>query len=490
MSSGNDNHYNAVHYDVVIIGLGPTGAMMANFLGLQGIRTLVLEREPKMYDLPRAVHFDDEIMRAFQSVGISQSLSKKVIVNKGMRFCDYAGRLLLDWPREQQITKNGWHASYRLHQPDLETELRANLEKYPHVTVKLGCKAMKLVERDRDVEILYQPQEGKEETVSASYIVGCDGARSLVRRAMDVEMEHLGFEQRWLVIDVILKREMPGLDDRTIQYCDPVRPATYCRNPGLRRRWEFALREDESDAQMTERTKILDLISHWISPDDATLERTAIYLFQSCVAQKWNKKRLFLAGDAAHLTPPFMGQGMCAGIRDACNLSWKLAEVCLGNAPEELLRTYESERKPNAVHYIQTAVRLGELINQMGENKEVKQPVKMESIHSTLGPGLGDADDRLRGQLFPQFELPDSGWSDDFVGFKPFRVSRHGTNSQDDQLVVFNGNDDEAVAKIMDDLGVNEVLVRPDRYILASAIGNNSCAKTYQSVINEAGAPT
>jgi len=237
MSGGNDNHY-----DVVIIGLGPTGAMMANLLGLQGIRTLVLEREQKIYNLPRAVHFDDETMRAFQTVGISQSLSEKVIVNKGMRFYDYSGRLLLDWPREQQITKNGWHASYRLHQPDLETELRTSLQKYPHVEMRLGCKVVKLVEGDNDVEVRYLSQEGKEETVTGSYIVGCDGARSLVRKAMDVEMEHLGFKQRWLVIDVILKREMPELDDCTIQYCDPVRPATYCRNPGLRRRWEFAPR--------------------------------------------------------------------------------------------------------------------------------------------------------------------------------------------------------------------------------------------------------
>ena len=464
-------------FDVVIVGLGPTGAMLANLLGLKGISTLVLEREAQIYPLPRAVHFDDEIMRAFQTIGIADELSEKVIINKGMRFCDYDGNLLLDWPREQVITDNGWYASYRFHQPDLEGLMREALQQYPDVVVKQQHVAETIDDCGDHVELSYRNRLTNEVSrVNAKYVVGCDGARSTVREAMQTEMQPLGFEQRWLVVDVILKQEMPELGDHTIQYCDPLQPATYCRNPGMRRRWEFALRDDQTDEQMTNPDIIWDMLKRWINPEQAVLERQAIYTFKSCVAERWQVNRLFVAGDSAHLTPPFMGQGLCAGIRDAMNLGWKLAHVCKKDVSENIidrkyedsvLASYESERKANAINYIQTAVKLGELINQMGQDSAPKQPIKMKSIRSELGSGLGNEDDPLRGKLFPQCVLSDGAKLDDASGYSSFIV-RRGEPAESEELNVLDADQEPALDAILTKLGVEEVVVRADRYILSS----------------------
>ena len=476
------------HYDVVIVGLGPTGAMLANLLGIQGISTLVLEREAQIYPLPRAVHFDDEIMRAFQTIGIADKLSEKVIINKGMRLCDYDGNLLLDWPREQIITDNGWYASYRFHQPDLEMLMREALRQYPHIVVKQEHLAETINDCGDCVEVSYRNRQSDELShVVAKYVVGSDGARSTVRNAMKTEMQPLGFEQRWLVVDVILKQEMPELGDHTIQYCDPEQPATYCRNPGMRRRWEFALRDDQSDEQMTDPERIWEMLSRWITPEQAELERRAIYTFKSSVADRWQNNRLFIAGDSAHLTPPFMGQGLCAGIRDAMNLGWKLGHACKQGACEDrkhtdnVLASYETERKANAINYIQTAVRLGELINQMGQDNQPEQPIKMKSIRSELGDGLGDESNPLRGTLFPQCILESGEKLDDVVGYSAFTVRKNKVitldNSSDDFLEtlkiseansILYADQELALAAILTKLDAEEVVVRADRYILSS----------------------
>lgn len=465
-------------FDVVIVGLGPTGVMIANLLGMEGLSVLALDREKKIYDLPRAVHFDDEIKRAFQTIGISAQLAETVIVNKGMRFLDYDGNLLLDWPREQSITSNGWHASYRFHQPELEKIMRAALRKYPNVTTKLGCIVDELKD-DRDGVVVRYTTAGNQqiEVVTSDFVIGADGARSIVREAIGTDMDMLGFQQRWLVTDLILKRPMPELGDHTIQYCDVVRPATYCRNPGLRRRWEFALHDHESDEEMTKPEMVWSLLDRWITREDAKLERTAVYTFKSCVADRWRKGWMLIAGDAAHLTPPFMGQGMCAGIRDAVNLSWKISRVLRDHVPEELLDSYESERKPNVSRFIETAVGLGELINRIGTGEQFEKDKKMESIQSSLGPGLGSGSDPLRGKLFPQFKLSNGLMLDDFVGANAFIARKNGADDTEIGLRVLTGKREPALKTILDEMQTDEVIVRPDRYILASACKKLSANK-------------
>ena len=474
----------SIQYDVILIGLGPTGATLANLLGMCGVSVLILERESGIYPLPRAVHFDDEIMRVWQNVGIADALVSQIRINKGMRFCSYAGEVLLDWPRPQTVTDNGWHASYRFHQPDLELQLRAALKRFPRVSCKTQCTLLNIEqsgEREHSfVCVRYQDlRVNREVEVSAQYVVGCDGANSTVRDLINVGMQSFGFEQRWLVVDAELNHPMPALGDHTIQYCDPLRPATYCRNPGNRRRWEFALSGHQSDQQVTDTAAVWSLLEPWITPDDARLERQAVYTFKSEVAQRWRVGNVFLAGDAAHLTPPFMGQGMCAGIRDAANLAWKLACACNNTAAPALLASYETERKPNVIAYIKKAVELGELINHIGSDgvrehgSGVGSP-KMKSIESRLGVGLGADHDVHRGRQCPQFKLNSGQLHDQQTGYR-FVLLTKQTETPDVPSTVpvqmrstLLANQHPELDDLLNRHSLDTMLVRPDHYILAT----------------------
>lgn len=410
-------------YDVAIIGYGPAGATLAHLLGQCGLSVLVLERESAAYHLPRAVHFDAEVMRVLQWIGVAEQIEPLTALHPGMRFVSPEGKLLLDWPRPQGIGPQGWRANYRFHQPDLERLLRDGLADRPTVTVRPRCDAFLVEDRGEDVEIRFEDMScGKVERVKAKYVVGCDGARSLVRRFIETGMEDYGFHERWLVVDVILNAEKPELGDHSIQYCVPERPATYVRGPGMRRRWEITVQPGEDAAEIARPERVWELLSDWLTPEEAVLERTAVYVFHSLVADDWRRGRLLLAGDACHQTPPFMGQGMCAGTRDVANLYWKLALICQGKvtgaAAEHLLDTYESERKPNAREYIQTAVRLGGLINTAGTETALRAALpaadgsaRMVSIAPPIGPGLGIGP--KAGRLFGQPRLQDGRWMDD-----------------------------------------------------------------------------
>jgi 3-(3-hydroxy-phenyl)propionate hydroxylase len=255
--------------DVIIVGLGPVGAVLANLLGGAGVRVLVLEREERPYLLPRAVHFDDETMRVFQAAGCAEEVSATLSINAGMQFVDKAGTLLLDWPRPQVITANGWYASYRFHQPDVEQRLVAALERTPHVVTLRGATVVRCVNGAEHATVHYTTEGGGGVTdVTARYVVGCDGANSTIRSIIGANKaealgvprevaqaagnwENLGFQERWLVVDVRLQREMPELGVHTRQTCDPERPSTYTRQPGNRRRWELKILDTESNEEVS-----------------------------------------------------------------------------------------------------------------------------------------------------------------------------------------------------------------------------------------------
>lgn len=465
--------------DVAIVGYGPTGATLANLLALSGVRVTVLDREHGIYPLPRAVHFDGEVMRVFQTVGIGEALAKKIRVNPGMRFVDTAGELLLDWPRPQEVGPHNWHASYRFHQPDLEALLRARLGTRDGVSVLQGAEVFDIRDMTGGVRLHYR-RRGSEATehLEASYVVGCDGANSLVRQFMDGPLEDLGFEERWLVIDMLLKRPMPELGDHSIQYCDPHRPVTYCRSPENRRRWEFTLRPDEESHEMTQPQHIWSFLERWIGPEDADIERSAVYTFRSALASRWRRGRLLLAGDAAHLTPPFMGQGMCAGIRDAANLGWKLARCIHGTSAESILDSYETERKPHARTYIDTAMRLGGLINNLDRESGIElgqrrsgRSATMQSIAPRLGAGLAAGCSDHTGALFPQPRLVTGHALDDLCGYRPLLITRLDMQRcvEGAGFDVLLARDEPDVCSCLDELATDAVLVRPDRYILGTA---------------------
>lgn len=478
--------------DVAIVGCGPTGATLANLLANCGVSVLVLEREPAAYHLPRAVHFDDETMRIFQAAGIADDLKDKIRINPGMRFVDRDGDLLLDWPRPQKVSEQGWHASYRLHQPDLEGLLRDRLQECATVTVRTGTEVTSLADAEEGVLIGTKDREtGEIGKARAKFVVGCDGGRSFVRAQIDPQMEDLGFRERWLVVDVLLKRAMPELGDHTIQYCDPARPMTYCRSPATRRRWEVTVHDHEDAADIARPERVWEFLAKWVTPEDADLERSAVYTFHSAVARTWRSGNLLLAGDAAHLTPPFMGQGMCAGIRDAANLAWKLAQCLKGSSGADVLDTYESERRPHVTTYIETAMRLGGLINSLDRDSALALAADTQSsngratiasIAPALGPGvsanLPDTLSEHSGKLFAQPVLAGGVSMDDAIGYRFALISLKpllaiGAALSEDEPKLLNGQDEPSLCAPLNALGVEAVLIRPDRYILASAASDD-----------------
>lgn len=263
-------------YDVAVIGCGPTGAILAHLLARQGLTVLVLDRESGACTLPRAVHFDGEVMRALQWIGVAEKILPLTTTHPGMRFVDAAGDTLLDWPRPQDTGPQGWRASYRFHQPDLDAILRDTLGALDTVTLKTRCEAFLFEEQPDHVALRYEDMAiGRVRHAKARYVVGADGARSTVRRFIDTPMEDLGFHERWLVVDVELTRDKPDLGRHTVQFCTPERPATYSPGPGLRRRWEITVLPGEDSTVMASPDRVWALLAPWLKPGEARLERTA-----------------------------------------------------------------------------------------------------------------------------------------------------------------------------------------------------------------------
>ncbi len=435
--------------DVAIIGAGPTGLSLANLLGRCGHSVLVIERRAGPFPMPRAIHFDGEAMRCFQAVGLVDSILPHTYVGKGMLFKDRDGNRIVDWSRSQKPGPMGWFESYRFYQPGLEFELRKGLERFDRAWIRWNADVIDIYEDGNGVNL----KLANGWTVTARFAVACDGARSFTRKALDIGMEDLGFCERWLVCDLLLKRTRDDLVDHTIQYCDPDSPATYGRGARDRRRWEFRL--DANDSDLWPADAVWDRLSQWITPSDATLERSAVYTFRSRVANIWRVSRIFLAGDAAHQMPPFMGQGMCAGIRDAANLWWKLRAALLG-AEEASLETYQSEREVNVRAFIGKSVELGRLINQTAEGAAPRS--HMESIWPDLGPGLGPRDG-VGGVLAPQVRAADGTLADD--------TADHGFYILASDIVpmsllpVISGADEW-----LRERDVTGVVIRPDGYVL------------------------
>ncbi|WP_284212971.1 bifunctional 3-(3-hydroxy-phenyl)propionate/3-hydroxycinnamic acid hydroxylase [Comamonas jiangduensis] len=478
-------------HDVAIIGLGPTGVTLANLLAQQGLRVLALDREADIYPLPRAVHFDGECMRVFQSIGIADALQSQVRTSPGMKFINSEGRLLIDWSRELEVGPMGWYPSYRCHQPWLEKTLRQKLAEYAAADIRLKHELIDCMQTSDGVELRIQDvSNGEVLQEKARYVVGCDGARSIIRGLIGASLDDLQQSEQWVVVDVVLNRERPDLGDYSIQYCDPARPGTYVRGVGMRRRWELMLMPSDDPATITQPEAIWKLLSRWVTPDEAVLERPALYTFRAVVARGWRKDRLLIAGDAAHLTPPFMGQGMCAGIRDASNLAWKLGAVIRGEAGEELLDTYETEREPHAREFISTAVRLGQVIQTTTpevlrqREEEFAQTQFFATPQPALGPGAHEGG-TLGGRLIPQAVCADGSRTDDDIGYAHALLVAPSAVVAAKAMV--NGAMPIVVAtepvlvKWMEKSGIVAALVRPDRYVAGVAATASELEQLVQS---------
>lgn len=475
-------------FDVAIIGYGPAGATLANLLGQAGLSVLILEKDAEIYPLPRAIHFDGEVMRIFQSIGLRseiEAVSRPGL--KGMHFVNAEGETMLIRGGTALRGPHGCANNYYFHQPELEQVLRRGVTRFGNAIVKLQHEVTNITpSRDHvtlDVTDLVQQKKSQ---LQARYVVGCDGARSLMRKTLGTTMQDLGLHQPWLVFDVLLKESAPALPDHTVQHCNPERPMTYCNVTGNRRRWEIMLMPGDDPARLVDPEALWKLVSPWIRPDQAEIERAVIYTFHSLIAQNWRKGRLMLAGDAAHQTPPFLGQGMCAALRDASNLAWKLEAVLRTKVSDALLDTYESERAPHVHAFIELAVRLGDIIQatdpvKAGERDarfKSGQPEIFEFPSPRLGPGVLFGNGPLVGQPFVQPELDNGHLLDLRLGTRFAVIARetllNGVSDEtrgiwSDEGVVVLVAQDASLLEWLDRHRLDAVVLRPDRYIMGVA---------------------
>ncbi len=425
-------------YDVAVVGLGPVGGVLACLLGRQGHRVVVIERHGSPYPLPRAVHFDHEIGRILQACGLGPELGSITEPADVYEWRNGSDQVLLRFATEG-MGRSGWPAANMFWQPALEALIEHAAASWPTVTVRRGWQLEGVEQTSETValtvrrtEVTEQADGRREEapvgdvhTVGAHYVVGCDGANSTVRELLGVTMSDLGFYYDWLIVDVDLHvpREFDPLN---VQICDPARPTTAVSGGPGRRRWEFMRLPHESIDELNDAARAWQLLAPWdVTPDNATLERHAVYTFQAKWAEDWRTGRVFLAGDAAHLTPPFAGQGMCAGLRDAANLAWKLDLVLSADATEAVLDTYGTERATNTRTLIEFAVELGKVIcvadaDEAAQRDEV-MVAAMAGVDSQPIPdlpgvtgGIVSPGDPVAGSLFIQGRVRSGARTDRF----------------------------------------------------------------------------
>lgn len=378
------------HVPVVVIGAGPTGVTAATLLAQCGVDCLVLDRWAQVYPQPRAVHLDDEIFRIVARLGIADEFAAISRPALGLRLLDGSMRVLAEFRRDTARSRNGFPQANMFDQPAFEAILRANLLRHPRAELRGDVEVTDIADRGPGrVRVGYvDRRDGAEHVVEADYVLGCDGANSVTRAHIGSRMRDLGFDQRWLVVDVATSADLDQWEG-VHQVCDPVRAGTYMRIGATRYRWEFRLLDGETAADFDTLDALSPLLRPWVGRvpgAELELVRVTEYTFRAQLADRWRRGRVFLLGDAAHLTPPFIGQGMGAGLRDAMNLAWKLAGVLDETLPSGVLDTYERERKPHARAMIRLALGVGRAMTAGGDLGNLMRRVLVPRMHRL--PGL------------------------------------------------------------------------------------------------------
>jgi len=511
------------HYPVVIVGAGPTGLILANFLGQYGIRTLLIERNPGTVDEPRAVTIDDESLRTVQAIGLIDQVLPDVVQGYGVHYYSWNGALFARI--EPTSTEYGFPKRNAFRQQVLARQLRDGLQRFPHVSTLFEHELTRFTQDAQAVHLSIS-HAGTIKTINCDWLVACDGGRSSVREQLGIALTGSTYAEKWLIVD-LLDRSTAFRHTRT--YCDPARPAIRLPGPHGVVRYEFMLHEGEDPQQVLDEAQLRGWIAQR-EPSDAllTITRKVVYTFHARVAERWREGRVFLAGDAAHLTPPFAGQGMNSGVRDAANLAWKLAAVVRGQFGTELLASYQTERKPHARALIRMAERIGSFMQP--KSKFVAMLAQGALKLASLYPPARDYVLHLKfkpkprffegffvpapatamlpaGQLLPQHwvELPDGKrvrldevlghgfatlcWADapDHQGhtaeleLRQVRVLRQSEDFLPAMLephAIVIRDCEGILGAILDAAGADGVLLRPDRYVLAYWLRGSTASET------------
>ncbi len=382
--------------DLLVVGLGPVGEVMAALARLQGLSVIAIDKALEPYPLPRAAIFDQEIMRIFQMAGVADQIEAVSLALNNYQFLTARHEVLLDFPIADE-GRLGWAETYAMHQPSVEAVLRARCAELG-VDMRLGAAMTGMIQDEDGVSATVDTADGPT-PIRARYVVGCDGAWSAVRAAVGINLEDLGFDEPWLVIDTV-----GGVSDGQLrvarQICDPQRPTTHGPLAGGRLRWEFMLKPGEDPVAFAAEDNVRKLLAVWGYGDELTIERQAIYRFHALIAPQWRVGRVLIAGDAAHQMPPFAGQGMCSGIRDAANLVWKLGAVIRHGSDPAILDSYQEERAPHARAIIDTAVAMGRVVCMLDEAAAAQRDAGMIARKAAGAQDVTTAYPDLSGGMF------------------------------------------------------------------------------------------
>lgn len=497
-------------FDVAIVGYGPAGAVAAALLGQAGLRVHVCDRLAGVYEIPRAIALDHEVMRLFQQLGVVDAVRPFTEPFTPSEWFGADGQLIRRMTMLAPPWPQGYTPSLVFTQPAVERVLREHVATLPGVTVALGTTLTALSQDETGATLTLQGADGAAQTVRARWVIGCDGGASTVRSLVGIELEDLDFDEPWLVVDVrVNERGLARLPATSVQYCEPERPCTMVIGPGSHRRWEISLKPGEDPQQAATDKGTWDLLSRFLRPDEGTLWRQAAYRFHALVAKAWRVGRVFIAGDAAHMQPPFLGQGMCQGLRDVANLAWKLAAVhhgtVAGAAAQRLLDSYGLERQAHVRELTSRLKHIGAIICErdperarardarlLAECGGVVKDTPRQDVLPRLDRGLLAANDTSgRGTLFPQPTLRDdkpgcalmdhrfgAGWRLVLDGTLTAPTLPRGIT------LIDLGATPEAegvVAAWMQRHGCHAALLRPDHYVFGTAAD----ATTLQALLAE-----
>lgn len=469
--------------DVLVVGGGPVGVATALLLAKEGFSVIVAETAAEIYPLPRAAHIDHEIVRVFQSIGVADEIMSTSKTAGRYDFLTADREVLMRLDTGGAQGPSGWPASNMIHQPSMEVALRARLAATPDAELRAQWTLTALTPGADGVLAHFATPQGAR-TIHSRYLIGCDGARSTVRDLCSIDLDDLQFDEPWLVIDTIV-HDPSRLPDANLQICDPERPTTCVQMGAGRHRWEFMLKPGETPDQVTDPAFIADLLKPWNVEGAVTLERSAVYRFHALVARQWRQDRIFLAGDAAHQTPPFAGQGLCSGIRDGANLAWKLGAVSRGEARDALLDTYQAEREPHIRSVIDLALMMGRMVCILDPVAAAERNKAMLAQRAAGGgPGGAPPSTPLSagcilagspgaGDLFPQPRSPNGQGLDDVLGPGPWLISAETVSHAPGLLAL--SLQDPKLSPFAEDLQgwlsrrtAAAVLVRPDRYVFGT----------------------
>ncbi len=350
-------------YDVALIGYGPTGATAANLLGQMGLKVLVIERDPDVYGRARAISTDEEVMRVWQSVGLSERLQQDMLPDRPLTFVDGDGVPFIDLKVKPRGA--GHPPQQFLYQPAVDHVLREGVARFPNVQVLLEHECLRVQAKGDEVELMVADlRTDTFKRFRASYVIAADGGSSPTRGQFGIGYSGRTYSERWVVIDTKVHQPWDAYD-RLRFHCNPSRPTVDCPTPLGHHRWEYPARTDEDEQSLLDESAIWKVLGdQGITSDHVEILRAVIYSHHVRIADRWRAGRVFLAGDAAHAMPPWIGQGMSAGVRDVANLCWKLDAVINGQAPDALLDSYQTERKPHVTEVTRRACLVGRIITE------------------------------------------------------------------------------------------------------------------------------